>query len=155
MKTFSLKADEIHKKWWVIDAQGLILGRLAAFIAYRLRGKHKPTFCPHLDCGDNIVVVNADKIAVRGKRKAEDKTYYWHTGYPGGIKETTTQKILEGKFPERVLFKAVQRMISRNSLGRRQMRNFFVYVGKEHPHQAQQPEFLDVAAFSPKNKGIA
>jgi large subunit ribosomal protein L13 len=139
MKTYSAKASEIEKKWFVIDADGLVLGRLASQIARILRGKHKPTFTPHMDCGDNVIVVNAEKVKLTG-RKLGDKIYYWHTGYPGGIKQRTAGQILEGKHPDRIIGKAVERMISRNRLGRQQMRNLRVYAGPEHPHEAQQPE---------------
>jgi large subunit ribosomal protein L13 len=154
MKTYSAKASEIEKKWFVIDADGLVLGRLASQIARILRGKHKPTFTPHMDCGDNVIVVNAEKVKLTG-RKLGDKIYYWHTGYPGGIKQRTAGQILEGKHPDRIIGKAVERMISRNRLGRQQMRNLRVYAGPEHPHEAQQPEVLDVASWNPKNKRSA
>ena len=154
MKTYSAKASEIEKKWFVIDADGLVLGRLASQIARLLRGKHKPTFTPHMDCGDNVIVVNAEKVKLTG-RKVSDKVYYWHTGYPGGIKQRTAGEILAGKHPDRVITKAVERMISRNRLGRQQMKNLRVYAGPEHPHEAQQPEALDVAAMNPKNKRSA
>lgn len=151
MKTYALKAGDIEKKWWLIDAADLVLGRLASQIAVRLRGKHKPIFSPHLDCGDYVVVVNAEKIKLTGnKRKA--KKFYWHTGFPGGIKERTMDALLEGRFPERVIQKAVERMITRNSLGRQQMGNLKIYAGDIHPHAAQNPEVLDVAALNPKNK---
>ena len=151
MKTYTARPGDIEKKWWLIDAEGLVLGRLASVIALRLRGKHKPTFTPHMDCGDNIIVVNAEKVKLTGNKRT-DKTYYRHTGYPGGIKSITAGKILEGKHPERVVLKAVERMISRGPLGRRQMSNLKVYAGPSHPHEAQQPEVLDVGAMNPKNK---
>ena len=151
MKTYSAKPSDIERAWCVIDADGLVLGRLAAVIASRLRGKHKPLFTPHIDCGDNIIVINAEKVRLTGRKRA-DKVYYWHTGYPGGIKSRTAERILDGKHPERVLIKAVERMISRNPLGRAQMRKLHVYKGGEHPHAAQKPEVLDVAAMNPKNK---
>ncbi len=150
MKTFSAKPSDIEKKWVLIDAEGLVVGRLAAFIAMRLRGKHKPSFTPHMDDGDNVIVINADKVVFTG-RKRNDKTYYWHTGYPGGIKERQAHQILDGRFPERVLEKAVERMVPRGPLGRRQMKNLRIYPGPEHPHEAQQPEPLDVASLNPKN----
>ena len=153
MKTFSQKPAEVTKKWVLIDADGLVVGRLATLVANRLRGKHKPTFTPHVDDGDNVIVINADKIALTGK-KYENKKFYWHTGYPGGIKERTARDILEGRFPERVVEKAVERMIPRGPLGRRQMGNLRVYAGTNHPHEAQQPEVLDVAALNSKNKRI-
>ena len=151
MKTYSAKPSDIDRAWCVIDAEGLVLGRLAAVIATRLRGKHKPLFTPHIDCGDNIIVINAEKVRLTGRKRA-DKVYYWHTGYPGGIKSRTAERILDGKHPERVLIKAVERMISRNPLGRAQMRKLHVYKGAAHPHEAQKPEVLDVAAMNPKNK---
>jgi large subunit ribosomal protein L13 len=150
MSTYSVKPSEIAKKWIVIDASGLVVGRLAAFVATRLRGKHKPSFTPHLDCGDNVIVVNAGKVALTG-RKLEQKTYHWHTGYPGGIKERTAGKILEGRFPERIVEKAVERMLPRGPLGRRQLANLHVYAGPEHPHAAQKPEALHVGALNAKN----
>jgi large subunit ribosomal protein L13 len=154
MKTYSAKASEIEKKWFVIDADGLVLGRLATQIARILRGKHKPTFTPHMDCGDNVIVVNAEKVKLTG-RKTSDKVYYWHTGHPGGIKQRTAGQILEGNHPDRVITKAVERMITRNRLGHQQMSNLRVYAGPDHPHEAQQPEALDIAAMNPKNKRSA
>lgn len=154
MKTFSAKPADVVRKWYVVDAQDVVLGRLATVIATRLRGKHKPSFTPHIDCGDNIIVVNAEKVKLTGNKRT-DKTYYWHTGYPGGIKSRTAGAVLDGSHPERVVYKAVERMISRNPLGRQQMRKLHVYAGTEHPHEAQQPEILDVAAMNPKNKRSA
>lgn len=154
MKTYSAKPSEIEKKWVVIDATGLVLGRLATIIAMRLRGKHKPTFTPHMDCGDNVIVVNAEKIRLTGNKRTDEK-FYWHTGYPGGIKERTLGQILDGRYPERVIVKAVERMITRGPLGRQQMKNLRVYPGPNHPHEAQQPEVLDIAAMNPKNKRSA
>ena len=155
MKTYSAKAAEVEKKWVVIDAGGLVVGRLAALVATRLRGKHKATYTPHIDCGDNVIVVNAEKVVLTG-RKREQKTYHWHTGYPGGIKERTARSILEGKFPQRVVEKAVERMLPRGPLGRVQLGNLRVYAGPDHPHAAQQPETLDVASLNAKNsRGIA
>ncbi|MBZ8131701.1 50S ribosomal protein L13 [Afifella sp. IM 167] len=150
MKTYSAKAADIDKKWILIDAEGLIVGRLASLVAMRLRGKHKPSFTPHMDDGDNVVVINADKVIFTG-RKLDQKKYYWHTGFPGGIKERTARKLIEGRFPERVVEKAVERMLPRGPLGRQQLKNLRVYAGAEHPHAAQQPEALDVAALSKKN----
>jgi len=141
MTTYSAKASEIEKKWIVIDAEGVVVGRLASFIANRLRGKHKPTFTPHMDDGDNVIVVNAGKVAFTGK-KYDDKRYYRHTGYPGGIKETSPKRLLEGRFPERVIELAVKRMIARGPLARKQMGNLHIYAGAEHPHEAQQPKTL-------------
>jgi len=149
-KTYSAKPADIEKKWVLIDAKGLVVGRLATLIALRLRGKHKATFTPHMDDGDNIVVINADKVVLTG-RKREQKVYHHHTGFPGGIKERSAKFILEGRFPERVLEKAVQRMLPRGPLGRVQFGNLRVYKGAEHPHEAQQPQLLDVAAMNPKN----
>lgn len=151
MKTFVAKPAEVEKKWVLIDAEGLVVGRLAALIATRLKGKHKPDYTPHVDMGDNIVVINADKVVFTGN-KYNDKKYYRHTGYPGGIKERTPKMILEGKFPERVLEKAVERMLSRGPLQRQIMRGLRIYKGSEHPHAAQNPEVLDVAALNRKNK---
>lgn len=154
MKTFSQKPAEVEKKWVLIDAEGLVVGRLASLIALRLRGKHKPTYTPHVDDGDNVIVINAGKAVFTGK-KYTDKKYHWHTGYPGGIKERTARQIFEGRFPERVVQKAVERMIPRGPLGRRQMKNLRVYAGSDHPHTAQQPETIDVGALNAKNKRIA
>ena len=151
MRTFSAKPSDIQKKWWLIDAEGLVLGRLATIVAKYLRGKHKTTFTPHMDCGDNIVVINAEKVKLTGAKRTS-KTYYWHTGYPGGIKSRNADKILDGAYPERVIKKAVQRMITRGPLGRKQMGNLRVYGGNEHPHEAQQPAILDIAAMNTKNK---
>ena len=151
MATFSQKPAEVEKKWILIDAEGLVVGRLATIVASRLRGKHKPTFTPHVDDGDNVIIINAEKVAFTGK-KLEDKKYYWHTGWIGGIKERTAGQLLTGRFPERVLEKAVERMVPRGPLGRRQMKNLKVYAGAAHPHEAQQPVTLDVGALNRKNK---
>jgi large subunit ribosomal protein L13 len=151
MKTYSMKAGEISKKWYLVDAQDMVLGRLASQLSMRLRGKHKPEYTPHMDCGDEIVVINADKIHLTG-RKRENKIFYWHTGYAGGIKQRTAGQILDGAHPERVLEKAVQRMITRGPLGRRQMASLRIYAGSEHPHQAQQLEPLDLKSLNPKNQ---
>jgi large subunit ribosomal protein L13 len=153
MKTFSQKAADVEKKWVVIDAENVVLGRLASIVAHRLRGKHKPSFTPHVDDGDNIIVINADKVRLTG-RKLDNKKYYWHTGHPGGIKERSARKIIEGRFPERVVQKAIQRMLPEGPLGRQQMRNLRVYAGAEHPHTAQNPEVLDVASLNAKNKRV-
>ncbi len=150
MKTFSAKPENIEKKWILIDAKGLVVGRLASIIAKRLRGKHLPSFTPHMDMGDNIIVINADKIVLTGK-KLDQRKFFWHTGYPGGIKERTSRQILEGKFPERVLENAVRRMLPKGPLARKQLKNLRIYAGSEHPHIAQQPEILDVASLNPKN----
>ena len=154
MKTFVAKPAEVVKKWIVIDADGLVVGRLAALVALRLKGKHKAIYTPHVDCGDNIIVVNAEKAVFTG-RKYEDKVYNWHTGYPGGIKERMARQIIEGKFPERVVEKAVERMLRRGPLQRQLMRNLKVYKGPEHPHIAQNPEKLDVAKLNRKNSRTA
>jgi large subunit ribosomal protein L13 len=154
MKTFSAKPAEIQKKWVLIDAKGLVVGRLASLIAMRLRGKHLPIYTPHVDCGDNVIVINAAEVVLTG-RKRENKVYYHHTGFVGGIKERTARSILEGRFPERVLEKAVERMVPRGPLGRVQMGNLRVYAGAEHPHQAQAPEIIDVAAMNRKNMRAA
>jgi large subunit ribosomal protein L13 len=151
MKTYSLKASDIKKDWYVIDAEGLVLGRLASIISMRLRGKHKPDYTPHLDCGDNIVVVNAEKVRLTGK-KMDNKVFYWHTGHPGGIKERTMKQTLAGKKPELLVIDAVRRMITRGPLGRTQMTNLYVYAGPDHPHEGQKPQALDVASMNPKNK---
>ncbi len=154
MKTYSAKPSDIERKWYIIDAEGLVLGRLASIISMRLRGKHKPLYTPHIDCGDNIVVVNAEKVRLTGRKRA-DKKYYWHTGYPGGIKHRTAGAVLDGSHPQRVIIKAVERMVSRSPLGRKQMKKLHVYAGVEHPHVAQNPESLDVASMNPKNKRSA
>ena len=154
MKTFSAKPTDIEKKWFVVDAEGVVLGRLAAQIATILRGKHKPMYTPHMDCGDNIIVVNAAKVRLTGSKLA-GRVFHWHTGYPGGIKQRTTGQILGGKYPERVIEKAVERMVPRGPLGRQQMRNLRVYAGSEHPHEAQSPTVLDIGAMNPKNRRSA
>lgn len=150
MKTYSAKPKEVDDTWVLIDADGLVLGRLASLIARRLRGKHKPAWTPHIDCGDHVVVVNADKVVLTGNKR-RDKTYYWHTGYPGGIKERTADKILDGKHPERVLLKAVERMMPDGPLARKQFGKLRVYAGAGHPHEAQQPETLDIKSMNAKN----
>lgn len=151
MKTFSLKPADVTKEWFIIDAEGLVLGRMASIIAMRLRGKHKPEFTPHVDCGDQIIVTNADKVKLTGQ-KLDSKVYYRHTGYPGGIKESHAHKMLDGgKHPERVVLQAVKRMLPKTPLGRQQFSNLRVYAGAEHPHEGQQPEKLDVAAMNEKN----
>jgi large subunit ribosomal protein L13 len=152
-ETRSLKPAEVRKNWVVIDAEGLVLGRLASLVAMRLRGKHKAQFTPHVDCGDHVVIVNAAKVRVTGQ-KAEQSVFHWHTGYPGGIKQRTMRERLEGRYPERVIQKAVERMITRGPLGRQQMRNLHVYAGPTHPHDGQQPVPLDVGALNRKNRVI-
>ena len=151
MNTYATKPSDIERKWYVVDASGVVLGRLSAEIAKILRGKHKPSFVPNLDCGDYVIFINADKLKLTAK-KLTDNFYYRHTGCIGGIKETTPAKILAGKFPGRVIEKAVERMISRNPLGRQQMTKLKVYAGAEHPHAAQNPIVLDIASQNPKNK---
>ena len=150
MTTFSAKPAEIEKKWVMIDAKGLIVGRLATIVARRLRGKHLPIFTPHVDCGDNVIIINAEHAVFTGKKR-EQKIYYRHTGHIGGIKERTAKSIFEGKFPQRILEKAVERMLPHGPLGRRQLGNLRVYAGPDHPHAAQNPEPLDIAALSRKN----
>lgn len=151
MSTYSAKPAEVEKKWVIVDAQDVVLGRLASIIALRLRGKHKPQFTPNIDCGDNVIVINADKVRLTGNKKQGD-IFYWHTGYPGGIKQRTKGQILEGKHPQRVVEKAVERMLPKGPLGRKVYKNLRVYAGTEHPHEAQNPEVLDIAAMNPKNK---
>ncbi len=151
MKTYSAKPAEVDKKWFVVDAEGVVLGRLASVLAMRLRGKHKPQFTPHMDTGDNIIVINADKVKITGNKK-EQSVFHWHTGYPGGIKGRTQGELLAGRFPNRVLENAVRRMLPKGTLGRNILKNLRVYAGTEHPHAAQNPEILDVASMNPKNK---
>lgn len=149
--TYSAKAADVQKDWVIIDAEGVVLGRLASIIALRLRGKHKPSYTPHIDDGDNVIVINAQKVRLTGN-KARDDMFYWHTGYPGGIKGRSKGELLSGEFPERVIEKAVERMIPEGPLGRKQMKNLRVYAGKDHPHEAQSPKAVDVAGMNPKNK---
>jgi large subunit ribosomal protein L13 len=149
--TKSAKPHEVEKKWHIVDAEGLVVGRAATIIANVLRGKHKPSFTPHVDCGDNVIVINAEKVRFTGNKTAQ-KVYYKHTGYAGGIKGITAEKVLEGRFPERVLEKAVERMIPRGPLGRQQMRNLRIFKGTEHAHEAQSPELMDIAGMNRKNK---
>jgi len=151
MKTYSAKPSEIEKKWLIVDAEDVVLGRLSAIVVSRLRGKHKPIFTPHLDCGDNVIVINAGKIKLTGKKRG-DSIFYWHTGYPGGIKSRSKGQILDGKHPERVVEKAIERMLPKTVLGKQIYKNLRVYAGAEHPHEAQKPEVLDVASMNPKNK---
>ena len=154
MKTYSAKPAEVEKKWIMIDGNGLVVGRLASIIALRLRGKHKPTFTPHVDCGDNVIVVNAEKVVLTG-RKLQQKVYRHHTGFIGGLKERSAKSIMEGRFPEQIVEKAVERMLPRGPLGRIQLGNLRVYKGPDHPHAAQSPEKLDVGAMNRKNKRSA
>ena len=149
-KTYSAKPADIQKKWVLIDAEGLVVGRLATLVATRLRGKHRPNYTPHVDCGDNVIIVNADKVALTGDKLAQ-KRYYRHSGYPGGIKERTARQVLEGRFPQRIIEKAVERMLPDGPLGRQQLRNLKVYAGSQHPHAAQQPEIVDIASLNRKN----
>jgi large subunit ribosomal protein L13 len=151
MKTYTAKPADIEKKWLLIDADGLVLGRLASLVAMRLRGKHKPTYTPHMDCGDHVIVVNAEKVHLTG-RKAEQSVFYWHTGFPGGIKGRSHGAIRDGKHPERLIEKAVERMVPRGPLGRQIMSHLRVYAGPAHPHEGQNPQKLDIAAMNPKNK---
>ena len=150
MTTFTAKPSDIDKKWVLIDANGLVVGRLASIIALRLRGKHKPTFTPNMDMGDNVIVVNAGKVKLTG-RKLDQHRFYWHTGYPGGIKDRTARSLLEGRHPERVLENAIRRMLPRGPLGRAQLKNLRVYPGPDHPHVAQSPQVVDVGAMNTKN----
>jgi len=152
MKTTQfLKTADIEKKWILIDAENAVVGRLATFIAMRLRGKHRPDYTPHMDCGDNVIIINAEKVAFTGNKR-RDKKYYWHTGHPGGLKERTADKILDGRFPDRIMRKAVQRMLPKESpLARKQLSNLRVYAGSDHPHTAQEPEVIDFVSMSPKN----
>lgn len=154
MNTYATKPSDIERKWYVVDASDVVLGRMSAQIAKILQGKHKPSYVPNIDCGDYVVVINADKVKLTG-RKLENKTYYRHTGWVGGIKETTAGKILAGRFPERVIEKAIERMISRSPMGRQMMTKLKVYAGSEHPHTAQNPEVLDIASWNEKNKRSA
>ncbi len=154
MKTYVTKPAEVEKKWVLIDGTGLVVGRLASIVARHLRGKHKPSFTPHVDDGDNVIIVNADKVVLTG-RKRENKVYHWYTGHIGGIKQRTARQIFEGKFPERIVEKAVERMMPDGPLARRQLKNLRVYAGPSHPHEAQQPEALDIAAMNRKNARTA
>jgi large subunit ribosomal protein L13 len=151
MKTYTMKPHEVEKKWVVIDADGVVLGRLASQVALMLRGKHRPNFTANTDCGDNVIVVNAEKVRVTGN-KLDDMVFHWHTNHPGGLKTRTIGKVLSGRFPERAIEKAVERMMPRGPLGRRQMRNMRVYAGPAHPHEAQSPTKVDLAQRNPKNK---
>ncbi|MGI9492291.1 MAG: 50S ribosomal protein L13 [Geminicoccaceae bacterium] len=150
MKTYSATPKDVERGWYVVDAKGLVLGRLAALVANRLRGKHKPLFTPNIDCGDHVVIVNAEKIGLTGDKRAQ-KTDYRHTGYPGGIKKTTAEQTLSGAHPERVIEKAVQCMLPKGALGRQQLTKLHVYSGAEHPHGGQSPVALNVAELNRKN----
>jgi len=151
MKTYSAKPNEVVHKWYLVDAENLILGRLSSVVAKMLRGKHKPMYTPHIDCGDNIIIVNAEKVKLSGQKRT-NKTYYWHTGYPGGIKDRTADQLLDGPHPERVIEKAVERMLPKGKLGRKQIGKLKIYSGPKHPHDAQSPETLDIAKLNSKNK---
>ena len=153
MSTYSAKAADIEKKWVIVDAKGLVVGRLATIVAMRLRGKHKPTYTPHVDDGDNVIVVNASQVVFTG-RKLQQKIYHHPTGYIGGIKERTARSIMEGRFPERIIEKAVERMLPRGPLARVQLGNLRVYAGTDHPHEAQKPEPLDIGAMNRKNRSV-
>ncbi len=150
MKTYTAKPEDVVARWHLIDADGLVLGRLASIAAIMLRGKHKPMFSTNIDCGDHIVVINAEKVTLTG-RKRDQKTYYWHTGYPGGIKSRTAGQILDSAHPERIVQKAVERMLPKGPMGRKQFTKLKVYAGPDHPHEAQNPEMLDIASMNPKN----
>ncbi|MEG8099374.1 50S ribosomal protein L13 [Candidatus Liberibacter brunswickensis] len=150
MPSFFQKSSEVEKKWILIDAKGLIVGRLATQIALRLRGKDKPTYTPSTDDGDNVVIINASKVSFSG-RKYDKKVYYHHTGYPGGIKKRTAREILEGHSPIDVLKKAVTRMLPRGPLARKQMKNLHIYAEDHHPHEAQKPVLVDIAKMNLKN----
>ena len=150
MKTFTAKPADINKTWILIDAEGIVLGRLASIIANRLRGKHKVSFTPHMACGDNVIIINCEKVLLTGNKRSQ-KISQWHTGYPGGIKDTTPEKILAGKFPERILEKAIRRMLPTGPLSNTQFSNLKVYAGSEHPHEAQKPELIDVSSLNNKN----
>lgn len=150
-QTQSVKPADVEKKWHIIDATDLVVGRMASIVANILRGKHKPSYTPHVDCGDHVIVINADKVKFTGN-KTKNKVYYRHTGYIGGIKGVTAEKVLEGKFPERVVEKAVERMIPKGPLGFAQMRALHVFAGTEHPYDGQKPEPLDIGSMNRKNK---
>ncbi len=151
MKTYSAKPSEVEAKWWIIDAEGVVLGRMASVIAMRLRGKHKAMYTPNIDCGDHVIVINADKVHLTGKKRS-DKLYHWHTGYQGGIRSRTAANYLDGPKSDTVVRKAVERMLPKTKMGREQYRKLKVYAGSEHPHEAQQPEVLNLAAMNDKNK---
>ena len=149
-KTFSIKPSEIKKNWLLIDAEGLVLGRLASIVSNFLRGTHKPTFTSHMDMGDNVIIINAEKVELTGKKR-DDKVYYWHTGYPGGIKSRKASDILDGKFPERVIEKAVKRMLPKGPLAKNQLTNLKIYSGNTHPHEAQSPKLINIKDMNNKN----
>ncbi len=151
MRTFSLKESQIKKNWFVVDASNLILGRLATVVASYLRGKNKPEFSPNMDCGDNVIIINAEKVKVTGNNKLDDHKFYWHTGYPGGIKQRSLREILNGAHPERAIENAIRRMLPKGTLGRQMLKNLHVYSGRSHPHIGQQPKVLDIASMNSKN----
>ncbi len=153
MRTFFLKQKQINKEWVMINAEGVVVGRLAAFVATLLRGKHKPEYTPHMDCGSNVIIINAEKAKFTGK-KLKDKIYYRHTGYPGGLKETTPANILNSKFPERIIEMAIKRMLDDGPMARKRFSNLYVYSGPVHPHQGQQPQEIDFASLNRKNKNM-
>ncbi len=153
MKTFFLKQKQINKGWVMINAEGVVVGRLAAFVATLLRGKHKPEYTPHMDCGSNVIIINAEKAKFTGK-KLKDKIYYRHTGYPGGLKKTTPANILNSKFPERIIEMAIKRMLDDGPMARKRFSNLYVYSGPVHPHQGQQPQEIDFASLNRKNKNM-
>ena len=142
-QTVSLNPKDVAKQWLLIDAEDVVLGRLASNVSKILRGKHKANYTPHVDCGDNVIIINAEKVKLTGN-KLSDKKYYWHTGYPGGIKETTAKKIIEGKNPDKIIRLAVQRMIPKGPLGRQQISNMKVYCGDSHPHDSQVPKKFNI-----------
>ena len=149
--THSVKQSEITKEWFLVDANGALLGRMASKIAKIIRGKHKTNYTPHIDCGDNVVVINADKVSLTGK-KMNNKIHYWHTGYPGGIKSETYGQILESKKPQKAIELAVKRMIPKGPLGREQLKKLYIYTGENHPHEAQKPQLVDISVMNSKNK---
>ena len=150
MRTFSAKLAEIEKKWILIDAEDVVLGRLASKVALILRGKDKPIFTPNQDCGDAVIVINAAKVKLTGNKR-DNKTYHWHTGHPGGIKQRTAAQILDGRFPERVVTKAIERMLPGGPLSRQQLKSLRVYAGADHGHAAQKPQVLDFKTLNAKN----
>ena len=151
MNTYSLKQKDIKKRWYLINAEGLVLGRLASKISILLRGKHKTSYTPHLDCGDNVVIINAKKVRLTGS-KEKKKIYYKHTGYPGGLKETSFLKVINGKNPEIIIKKAVERMMTANALSKKQLSNLKIFVDEKHTLEAQKPEIIDFASTNRKNK---
>ena len=153
MLTYSIKSKEIKKKWLMIDVDSLVLGRVASYIANLLRGKHKTTFTPHMDCGDNVIVINAKKVKLTGN-KAKKKIYFKHTGFPGGLKETYFENLINSKTPEVIVRKAVERMMSSNALSKKQLSNLKIFAGDKHDHEAQKPELIDFGKLNRKNKVV-